>query len=214
MRIVSSLILLALCQPAMAAKDGMYLAIGISGSSYVNHSGDSFLRVVDGERAGGWRAEIGHIWDLGKAGGFQLGVAGAFDHFGEVSDSGRFGDETGEVELDARALSAYFVIDQELTRWLDFMFKIGPAGIEYQARACCTAQGRDIVDERKSRLGASSVIGLVFFPAEHIGIELAAQATAWYTGDLRDVETEDDLYDYLDTRVAARSLSASFQYRF
>lgn len=151
MRIVSAFAVLAPCPPVLASKDGMSLAVGVSGSTYANHSGESFLRVVDGERASGW---------------------------------------------------------------LDFMFKIGPSGIAYQAVACCTPQGRNIVDERKSRLGASSLIGLAFFPAQHIGIELAAQATAWCTGDLRDIETEDDCYDYLDTRIAARSLSASFQYRF
>jgi len=210
MRIPATIVLAIAATSAWASKDGMYVAAGLSTNSYRGNDSDSFVRIVDDERATGFRLEIGHIWDLGKPGGFQLGVAGAFDRFGAVSNS-----KSGtSVDLEASALTAYFVIDQVLTEWLDFTFKVGPSGVSYQAEACCNALGGDIVDERKSRFGTSAVIGLVFFPTQNIGIELAAQATSWFTGDLRDIEDEDDFYDYLDTRVVARSLSASVQYRF
>ena len=205
----------SLAPAAHASKDGIYVGIGITTTSYRGNSSDSFVRVVEDERVTGWRGEVGYIWDLGKTGGFQMGVAGTFNDFGKVSNTEQDGPNTTDVSLDASALSVYFVIEQEMATWVDFVFKVGPSLINYEATSCCTAiGGRDIVDQRETRIGGTGIIGFTFFPTQHIGIELAAQVTSWLTGDLRNIETEDDFYDYIDSRVAARTLSASFQYRF
>ena len=207
--------LLVAAPGAHASKEGIYLGVGISTTTYRGNSSDSFVRAVDDERVTGWRGEMGYVWDLGKPGGFHLGVTGAIDRLGEVSGEGQDGPNSVDVSLDATAFTVYFLIEQEIARWVDFVFKVGPSLVDYEVQSCCKAIGNDdIIDEKETRFGGAAVIGFTFFPTENIGIELAAQAISWYTGDFRDVEDEDTFYDYLDSRVAARTLSASFQYRF
>lgn len=211
---IAVVLLATLASTAHAAKDGWYAGIGISTNAYRSNDSSSFVRVVEDEQTTGWRAEFGHIWDLGKAGGFQIGVAGAYDDLGKVSASEQNGDRNTDVSIEASALTAYFVIDQEIASWVDFVFKVGPSVIDYEAESCCTLTNTAQIDDRKTRVGGAAAIAFVFFPTQNIGIELSAQAFSWYTGNLSEVEDEDDFYNYLDSRVAARSLSASLQYRF
>ena len=198
-----------------ASKEGIYVGVGITSTSYHGDSSDSFVRAVDDERVTGGRAEVGYVWDLGKPGGFHLGVVGAYDGLGKVSGSTDNGINTVDVSLDASALSVYFLIEQEIASWVDFVFKVGPSLVDYRVKSCCSAiSNKTIIDDKETKGASAVVIGFTFFPTENIGIELAGQAISWFTGDFRDVEDSDTFYDYVDSLVTARTLSASVQYRF
>jgi opacity protein-like surface antigen len=217
------LILLAtLATGAQASKDGLYLGIGLTSTTYRSNASGSFVRVIDDQRVSGWRGEAGYIWDIGKPGGFQLGVAGAYDDLGRASDTGEFQGDTTDVRLEASTWTAYFVIDQEIESWVDFIFKVGPSLVDYDVNVCCSEDGSNL-DKRQVKPGFTSAAGFAFFPTQNIAIEVAGQFTTWLTGDrddFRDVDFEDNeeikeaILDFLDSRVTSLTWTASFQYRF
>ena len=214
MKQILGVLLITMTMAVQASKEGMYVGLGVSSTAYRSNASDSFISVVDDQRVTGWQGEVGHIWDLGKPGGFQMGVSGVYNRLGEVSDSERRGDSLQAVSFDASALTAYLVIQQVLAPWVDFVFKVGPSLVDYEAQVCCEELGEQSVDERKTRFGGGAAVAFTFYPTESIGIEIGGQFISWYTGDLRDIEEEDDLYDFLDSRVSARTITAALQYRF
>jgi hypothetical protein len=60
-------------------KDGWYVGAGLSVATYRAEVGNEVSLV--GSWTPGWRLEAGHIWDLGSAGGFHLGVVISYDDF-------------------------------------------------------------------------------------------------------------------------------------
>ena len=193
---------LALAAPAWAEKAGPYIGVGITSNVY--RSSDSDINeVFESEGTTGWRLEGGHIWDLGKPGGFHLGVVGAYNNFGQATATGELEYFTFNADVEAQAISALFVIEQEIVRWVDFVFKIGPAFVDYELRDT----GYDYFygpysnNYSNTAMGTTAVIGFTFFPTQFLAIELASQGTAFL-----DSEVTDDVF-------AISSLSLSIQYR-
>lgn len=219
----ASTLLLATTSGVNASEPGLYMGLGVSSNTYNSNENTVYSNLLEDERSTGWRAEIGHIWEIGKPGGTQLGVSGAYNSFGKVSNSGAV-DITegfrrqGEASLEANAFSAYFVLQQVLAPWVDFTFKVGPSIVGYEAEMCCNRFGNDLIDEKKTRFGASAVIGFTFYPTQHFAIELAGQSFAWLdevtTDD--DVNTDSDYYDNdIDfTWLSNRGVTLTAQYRF
>ena len=83
---------------------------------------------------------------------------------------------------------------------MDFVFKVGPAAVDYEIELTGYYRG----SESSTEPGATAVIGFTFFPTEFLAIELASQGTAFVLD-----------YDYEDDEVyTVSSLSLSLQYRF
>jgi hypothetical protein len=208
---IIALLILSSCS-AWAEKAGLYIGAGISASNYSSPDNDEFKDAFEDERTNGWRAELGYIWDLGKPGGFHMGVAGTYDDFGKAKGDTQyfdaFGPRTLSGEVEARALSVLLVIEQEIVKWVDFVFKIGPAFVDYDRDATDTwySGGTEIkepLSESSSEVGASMALGFTFFPTDYLAIEVARQGMAFVTSD----SDEDDA-------ITAGTWSASLQYRF
>jgi len=192
--------------PVLADKAGPYVSLGVTSNVYGSVDDDDFDSLFEDERVTGWRLEGGYIWDLGKPGGFHLGVVGAYNDFGKAT----IGDYWAELSVQAQALSVLLVIEQEIAPWVDFVFKVGPAAVRYEVdyeywNYAYYPYGPYLqYSESSTEPGATAVIGFTFFPTEFLAIELASQGTAF-------------VYDYAsggDEVYTASSLSLSLQYRF
>ncbi len=208
-RIVIALLILA-SGTAWADKAGFYLGVGITSSTYSSPDDDDFTDIFEDERSSGWRGELGYIWDLGKPGGFHLGVAGTYDNFGEVTREEHFGVEYAKVSFEAQAFSVLVVIEQELASWADFVFKVGPASVNYEFEASYLIFDPSFPfgpygseSDSSTEIGGTMILGFTFFPTDFLAIELARQGTAFV----------DSQYDE-NNAYAAGTWSASLQYRF
>ena len=187
---------------ASAEAAGWYLGGGVSVATYrVSTRLDSDLA---GSRTFGWRLEGGHTWDPGRSRGFQLGIAATFDQWNETEQtnevSGR-GELTSKASI--RALSISFLLQQEVAKWVDFVFKIGPTygGLEAE-EFVRYSDGSNYQDEfSREGWGGQYVAGLLFFLPRDFAIEVAAQGN-WFLLD-----------GYFDA-AAVGALSTSVQYRF
>ena len=190
-----------LAGPVLADKAGPYVSLGVTSNVYGSVDDDDFDSLFEDERVTGWRLEGGYIWDLGKPGGFHLGVVGAYNDFGKATIEEYYCSVCRvELSVQAQALSVLLVIEQEIASWVDFVFKVGPAAVDYEIEL--TGYYQD--SESSTEPGVTAVIGFTFFPTEFLAIELASQGTAF-------------VYDYAyggDEVYTASSLSLSLQYRF
>lgn len=205
-------ILLLVSVNAYSDKAGLYIGAGLTSTVFSSTDDDDFKDLFEDERATGWRAEIGYIWDLGKPGGFHLGVAGTYDNTGKAERKESIPGVSATASVEATAVAVQLVIEQEMASWADFIFKVGPTSINYKVKgsaecylsSCYPYYGRysDSVSETKP--GATMSIGVAFFPADFLAIELARQGTAFvYDNDFGE--------DYTYT---AGTWSLSLQYRF
>ena len=190
-----------LAGPVLADKAGPYVGLGVTSNVYGSVDDDDFDSLFEDERVTGWRLEGGYIWDLGKPGGFHLGVVGAYNDFGKATIEEYYCSVCREeLSVQAQALSVLLVIEQEIASWVDFVFKVGPAAVDYEIELTGYYRG----SESSTEPGVTAVIGFTFFPTEFLAIELASQGTAF-------------VYDYAyggDEVYTASSLSLSLQYRF
>ena len=190
-----------LAGPVLADKAGPYVGLGVTSNVYGSVDDDDFDSLFEDERVTGWRLEGGYIWDLGKPGGVHLGVVGAYNDFGTATIEEYYCSVCREeLSVQAQALSVLLVIEQEIASWVDFVFKVGPAAVDYEIELTGYYRG----SESSTEPGGTAVIGFTFFPTEFLAIELASQGTAF-------------VYDYAyggDEVYTASSLSLSLQYRF
>lgn len=180
--------------PALAAKDGGFVGIGIGSTEFRSDDSqvdDSFK----GERKTSWRLEGGYIWDIGKPGGFMLGVAGAYDNFGSIKVDD---DDLPNVDwkVESSAITAYFVGQQEIAEWVDFSFKIGPSIIYNKLEVNISNWSGD---GDGTYGGVGSMIGFTFYPSEQFAIELASHSVAFVDNS--------DVFMF-------RTLGVNLQYRF
>lgn len=186
-----------------AEKAGLYLGAGVTTNTYKSQN-DYFDDRVEDERATGWKVELGYIWDLGKPGGFHLGVAATYNDFGTIkageNNPYSYYYPDTEIKFDANAFAVMVVLEQEIASWVDFVFKIGPASVDYQIEE--PGYGYNKKDSA-TELGAQAVIAFVFFPTDYLAIELASQGTSFVDSD----SYNDDVY-------SASTLSLALQYRF
>lgn len=228
MRIFLGTLLLA-SNLAWAGKPGLYLGAGITTNQYQFPSNHNPVFAFDDEWQTGWRAELGYIWDLGKAGGFQLGVAGTYNDLTKAENSRTWnasvppdGDFPGftifgesKTTFDAQAFGVLLVIQQELLAWMDLAFKIGPAYVQStlteQSNAVSIINGETEPNllpgsyrKKADEWGGLAQLGLIFYPMEQLGIEVAVQNIGWQQSDIYDT---DDWYH-------SNTLSLSAQYRF
>lgn len=217
--ILAGSVLAAQATISTASEPGLYMGLGVTNNTFESNENSVYADILEDERSNGWRAEVGHIWEIGKPGGTQMGVSGAYNRIGKISNSGTVAiNRRGEASLEANAVSAYFVLQQVLSSWVDFTFKVGPAIVNYEAEMCCNRFGTAIIDEKKTRFGGSAMIGFTFYPTRHFAIELAGQSFGW----IDEVTTDDDndsdndfYYDDVDfTWLSARGVSLTAQYRF
>ena len=195
-----------LAGPVLADKAGPYVSLGVTSNVYGSVDDDDFDSLFEDERVTGWRLEGGYIWDLGKPGGFHLGVVGAYNDFGKATIEEYYCSVCREeLSVQAQALSVLLVIEQEIASWVDFVFKVGPSAVAYDVDWTDYYIGGYYQDsESSTEPGVTAVIGFTFFPTEFLAIELASQGTAF-------------VYDYAyggDEVYTASSLSLSLQYRF
>lgn len=205
-RIFSVVLLLVVSNVVWADKAGFYLGLGTQVSSFT--SDNDFLDDTFGkESASGWRGEFGYIWDVGREGGLHMGIAGAYDDFGTMKGDGDVivyypgigwlpGQE--EFELSGEALSVYFVLEQEIASWVDFVFKVGPSVVQSDVKGANQ-------DDSDTQAGLGLGIAFTFFPVPNFGIELASQGHAYV----------DDSEGSSDNDVSAvGTYSLTLQYRF
>ncbi len=118
--------------PVLADKAGPYVGLGVTSNVYGSSGDDDFDSLFEDERVTGWRLEGGYIWDLGKPGGFHLGVVGAYNDFGKATIEEYYCSVCkAELSVQAQALSVLLVIEQEIASWVDFVFKVGPSAVAY-----------------------------------------------------------------------------------
>jgi hypothetical protein len=207
MRLFILIIAVLSASSVWAEKAGFYIGAGITSSNYMSPDDDDFNDIFEDEKTTGWRGEFGYIWDLGKPGGFHLGIAGAYDNFGKAEIEENFGYEYARASFEAQALSVMVVIEQELASWVDFVFKAGPASVNYDIGASYQfyypvgGYYGDSDSQSETELGGTMIIGFTFFPTDFLAIELARQGMAYIESDS-------------DDRYGAGTWSASLQYRF
>lgn len=207
----------------------MHLGAGITSNQYQFPRSHNPYYVFDDDRTTAWRAEVGYLWDPGKSGGFHLGLAGVYNDLGELKQNNAGtshypgdGNIPGftdyydiQFKYSAQTFGVLLVVEQEITRWMDFVFKIGPAYLQYELKTDSTvyteytdlSEPRDYSHDWKSdseEYGALAQIGLTFFPIEQLGLELAMQTIGWQT----------DRYPGANDWYYVNTLSLSAQYRF
>ena len=186
---------------AAADKQGFYIGAGISRATYrISTDLDTDLR---GSRVTGGRVEAGYIWDVGRAGGFRLGVAGTYDRWGEAEETSAEYGGTVRERFRAQLVAVNCVLQQEIAPWVDFVFKVGPGYGSFDAEAEYPVSTDPPEADSGDGLGGSYIAGFDFFPAQHLALEIAAQVN-WFT----------PRGDYLLDAEAVAALSASLQYRF
>lgn len=186
-----------------AQKQGFYVAAGISRATYrISTNLDSDMK---GSRVTGARIEAGHIWDPGRAGGFRLGVAATYDRWGEAEETRVVYHGTVRERFRAQFVAVNCVLQQEITPWVDFVFKAGPGFGRYDAdeEYPVSVHPQPPEDHRGEGLGGSYIAAFDFFPAQHLALEIAGQVN-WFTPS----------GDFLLDAVGVAALSASVQYRF
>ena len=200
----AGVILLATIPIARADKAGFYLGAGVSVATY--RISTNLESSFESSRTQGWRTEAGYIWDVGRSGGFHLGVAGTFDQWGEIEESGAnaFGGEW-TARVQARVVAITVVLEQEIAQWVDFVFKTGPSygyiSLEETYSYDPSFPSQTHRDSGEG-VGGEYIAGFAFFPANHFAVELAAQGN-WF------VHNE----GYFEA-TAVGALSLSLQYRF
>ncbi|MDH4050560.1 MAG: hypothetical protein OEU93_03220 [Rubrivivax sp.] len=189
--------------PTAADKQGFYIGAGISAATYrISTDLDSGMK---GSRVAGGRLEAGHVWDVGRAGGFRLGVAVAYDHWGEAEDTRVDYHGTVRETFRARFVAVNCVLQQEIAPWVDFVFKAGPGFGSFDARREYLEPVHPYPPESSSGegLGGSYIAGFDFFPVPHLVLEIAGQVN-WFTPG----------GSYFLDAVGVAALSGSLQYRF
>ena len=213
MRFGVVLLLSFVVSSASADKAGLYAGLGLLRGGYA----DSVSRVNDafeGEAANGWRAEVGYIWDIGKPGGFHLGLSGAYDNFGKLKGQTNpyFSIPAQDLELEGQAFSVYFVGEQQLARWCHFVFKVGPTIVSSDLESSAVSSPFSSSDS-ETDAGVGAVIAFTFFPIEQLAIELANQGHVYiYESDRTNTYNYYDNTDY--DGAGFGNLSLSLQYRF
>jgi hypothetical protein len=196
-------LLLALTMEAYADKAGWYLGGGASIATYRLGSTeveDSF----ESSRTFGWLFEAGYIWDLGQAGGFHIGISGTFNQWAEVEKTVVRGPSILATSAQVRTAAISLVLEQEIMRWVDFVFKVGPSYGHLDAEETVRSPNyRRQENINEDGWGGQYIAGFVFFPFEDFAIELAAQGN-WFFFDC----------GYFCDAAAVGALNLSLQYRF
>jgi hypothetical protein len=135
-----------------------------------------------------------------------LGVAGTFDQWSEIEESGAYASGAEwTARVQARVAAVTVVLEQEITPWVDFVFKTGPSygyiSLE-ETYSYDPAFPSETRSDSGEGVGGEYIAGFTFFPADHFAVELAAQGN-WF------VHSE----GYFDA-TAVGALSLSLQYRF
>jgi hypothetical protein len=215
MRFGVVLLLSFVVSSAWADKAGLYAGLGVLRGGYA----DSIVRIDDAfedETSNGWRAEVGYIWDIGKPGGFHMGVSGAYDDFGKLKGRTNpfFNIPAMDLEIEGRAFSVYFVGEQQLARWCHFVFKVGPTVVSTDLESSIVTSSRSSSDGQTDT-GVGAVIAFTFFPMEQLAIELASQGHVYVYESDRTNTNSSYYYDNTDYDGAGfGNLALSLQYRF
>lgn len=101
--------------------------------------GGHALIVPEDNKQTGYGAFVGYIWDVGKEGGFMLGLKGKYENLGDV-DSTEYqlfyrivdGDRqylvtSEEASETLQSGSVLFTGEQNIGRYVKFYFSVGPA---------------------------------------------------------------------------------------
>jgi hypothetical protein len=152
-------------------KAGWFLGAGISLATYRADVGNELSLV--GSWTPGWRLEAGYIWDVGSAGGFHLGIVGNYDDFLASTVKGEVWTGRAELQFESDMFALSVLLEQEIARWIDFVFRIGPGYGTYTFDESYSEQHHPLspYSETSSGTGWVYQLGLAFFPGANIAVE-------------------------------------------
>jgi len=163
---------------AAVDRSGGYLGIGLSLAAFET---DSLYTTIElsSESVTGWRLEGGYIWDVGYPGGFRLGVAAGYDNWGEARGTQEDYFRREVLQFKAESLAINLVLSQAISKSVDFLFKLGPAYVNYDFEESkviySVSEERQERSESDTSIGASFSSGFAFYPARKVALDFAAQ---------------------------------------
>lgn len=198
---LAALVLMLMSVSTFAANDvsrqGFYVGLGYGMSFYDSSEDEVFSDVIGGNAAHGWQLEGGYMWDIGRTGGWHLGVEGMYANRGPLGETA---GGSSKFDFDVDVLAAMFVTDYEIASWVDLLLKVGVASVTYDAEATVYYPYVYNYSESDTSAGAIYSVGFAFYPTQRISVELAQQGMGFTSTD--------------DTAYTSSTTSVSLRYQF